>query len=53
MNKEKAIQHMIKYIERSERNLQAAILANETKAAKADIVNRILKELERAMDNEN
>lgn len=53
MNKETVVQHMVEFIEESERDLQAAILANETKAAKADIVNRILKELEREMANEN
>lgn len=47
MNKDDVVQHMIEYIEESERDLQAAILANETKTAKADIVNKILKELER------
>lgn len=53
MNKEAVVQHMIKFIEESERDLQAAILANETKVAKADVVNRILKELEREMTDEN
>ena len=47
MNKDGVVKHMIEYIEESERDLQAAILANETKTAKADIVNKILKELER------
>ena len=47
MNKEAIVKHMIEYIEESERDLQAAILANENKTVKADIVNRILKELER------
>ena len=53
MNKEAVVQHMIDFIEESERDLQAVILANETKKAKADIVNRILKELEREMPDEN
>lgn len=53
MNKEAVVQHMIEFIEESERDLQAAILANETKSAKADVVNRILKELESEMANEN
>ena len=53
MNKEKVVQHMIEYIEESERDLQAAILANETKTAKADVVNKILKELEREIGDEN
>lgn len=53
MNKEAVVQHMIEFIEESERDLQAAILANETKTAKADVVNRILKELECEMADEN
>ena len=53
MSKEDVVQHMIGYIEESERDLQAAILANETKSAKADIVNRILKELERETTDED
>lgn len=53
MNKEAVVQHMIEFIEESERDLQAAVLANETKTAKADVVNRILKELEREMVDEN
>lgn len=53
MNKEAVVQHMINYIEKSERDLQAAILASETKTAKADVVNRILKELEREMSDED
>ena len=53
MNKEAVVQHMIEFIEELERDLQAAILANETKTVKADVVNRILKELEREMTDEN
>ena len=47
MNRDAVVQHMVEYIEECERDLQAAILANENKTAKADIVNKILKELER------
>lgn len=53
MNKDEVVNHMIDYIEESEKDLQAAMLANETKTAKADIVNRILKELEREMADED
>lgn len=53
MNKEAVVQHMIDFIEDSERDLQAAILANETRTAKTDVVNRILIELEREMADEN
>lgn len=53
MNKDAVVKHMIDFIEESERDLQAAILANETKTAKADVVNRILKELRHEMADEN
>lgn len=53
MNKQKIVQNMISYIENAERDLQAAKLAGETKAARADIVNAILNELEREIKNEN
>lgn len=53
MNKDDVVQHMIDYIEEQERDLQAAILANEARTARADIVNRIIKELEREMADEN
>lgn len=53
MNKEEIVKHMISYIENAERDLQAANLAGETKAARADIVNTILGELEREMKDED
>ena len=53
MNKEAVVSHMISYIEEAEKNLQAALLASETKSSKADIVNHILQELEREMTDEN
>lgn len=52
MNKEEVVNHMVEFIENEEKNLQAAIMANEAKSAKADIVNRILKELEDTMPND-
>lgn len=53
MNKEETVKHMISYIENAERDLQAANLAGETKAARTDIVNAILNELEREIKDEN
>ena len=53
MNKESVIKHMIKYIEEAERDLQAVTLANEAKGVKADVVNKIIRELEREMPNED
>ena len=53
MNKEAVVQRMIEFIEELERDLQAAILANEAKTVKADVVNRILKELEREIEDED
>lgn len=53
MNKEEIVKHMISYVENAERDLQAANLAGETKAARADIVNAILGELEREMKDED
>ena len=53
MNKEEVINHMIAYIESEEKDLQAAMLANESKSTKADIVNRILKELRQETEDEN
>lgn len=42
VNKEEIIENMIQYIEEEERNLQAARMSNDSKAAKTDIVNGIL-----------
>lgn len=47
MNKQEIVDSMISYIENAERDIQAANLAGETKAARTDIVNAILNELER------
>lgn len=52
MTKEKIVENMITFIEKEERNLQASKIANDTKA-KSDIVNSILDELEREINNEN
>ena len=38
VNKEEIIENMIQYIEEEERNLQAARMSNDSKAAKTDIV---------------
>lgn len=52
MTKEEIIENMISFIEKEERNLQASKMANDTKA-KTDIVNSILEELEREVNDEN
>ena len=44
---------MIAYIEEEERNLQAAKMSNDSRAARTDIVNGILGKLEKEMSNEN
>ena len=53
MSKEETISHMISFIEDAERELQAAKLAGESKTARADIVNAILNELEREVEDED
>ncbi|MCF2569351.1 hypothetical protein I6E09_09270 [Mediterraneibacter glycyrrhizinilyticus] len=53
MSKEETISHMISFVEDAERELQAANLAGESKAARADIVNAILNELEREVEDED
>lgn len=53
MSKEETISHMISFIEDAERELQAANLADESKTARADIVNAILNELEREVEDED
>lgn len=52
VNKEEIIENMIQYIE-EERNLQAARMSNDSKAAKTDIVNGILNRLEKEINHEN
>ena len=53
MSKEETISHMISFIEDAERELQAANLAGESKTVRADIVNAILNELEREVEDED
>ena len=53
VNKEEIIENMIQYIEEEERNLQAARMSNDSKAAKTDIVNGILNRLEKEIKHEN
>lgn len=52
MTKEEIVENMISFIEKEERNLQASKMANDTKL-KTDIVNSILDELEREINDEN
>ena len=51
VNKEEIIENMIQYIEEEERNLQAARMSNDSKAAKTDIVNGILNRLEKEINH--
>lgn len=53
MSKEETISHMISFIEDAERELQAANLAGESKTTRTDIVNAILNELEREVEDED
>lgn len=53
MSKEDTVKHMISYIEEAERNLQAANLVGESRNSRADIVNSILRELEREVKDED
>lgn len=53
VNKAEVVQNMIQYIETEERDLQAARMANDSRIARTDIVNGILRELEKEMSNEN
>lgn len=52
MTKEEIVKSMIEFIENEERNLQASKMANDNKA-KTDIVNSVLEELEREINDEN
>lgn len=52
MSKDEIVKKLINFIENEERNLQAAKMANDNKL-KTDVVNSILNELEREMNNEN
>ena len=53
MNKEDIVKNMVQYIEEEERNLRAARMTNDNKAAKTDIVNGILNKLEKETSDEN
>lgn len=52
MTKEEIVKNMIEFIENEERNLQASKMANDNKV-KTDIVNSVLEELEREINDEN
>ena len=52
MTKEEIVKNIIEFIEDEERNLQASKIANDNKA-KTDIVNSVLEELEREINDEN
>lgn len=53
MNRDQIVNEMIAYIEEEERNLQAEKFSNESRTAKTDIVDGILKELEKRVNDEN
>lgn len=53
VNKEKIVQALIEYIEKEERDFQVSRMADDNKATKTEIVNRILVELEKEMSNED
>lgn len=53
MSKEEIVNEMISYIENAEKDLQASKLSNDSKVVKTDIVNSILDELEKKINNEN
>lgn len=52
MTKEEIVKNMIEFIEDEERNLQASKMTNDNKV-KTDIVNSVLEELEREINDEN
>lgn len=53
MNRDNIINDMIEFIEDAERDLQASKLATDSKSTKSNIVNRILDELEKKVNDEN
>ncbi len=53
MSKEQAVQHMVAFIEKKERELQARKFSVDVQQAKSDVVKSIMDELERVMDHEN
>lgn len=52
MSDEKIVEHMIGFIEKKERDMQAASLVNGNQN-KTDLVQSVLKELERETANED
>lgn len=52
MTKEEIVKNIIEFIEDEERNLQTSKMANDNKV-KTDIVNSVLEELEREINDEN
>ncbi len=53
VNKENIVQDLIKYIEKEEQDFQGSRMTDESKVTKTEIVNRILAELEKEMNNED
>ena len=52
MNEYEIVQHMIKFIEKQEREQQADFVSTGNKA-KSDMVNRIIKELDKVTSDED
>lgn len=50
MNKAEAVEDLIKFIEKEEKELQ---VSSDSKMSKSNIVSKILDELERVVDDEN
>ncbi|MDD5792835.1 MAG: hypothetical protein PUD22_09660 [Erysipelotrichaceae bacterium] len=53
MNDEKIVKSMIEFIEKEERDLQAATLLTKGKASGSDIPSKILAKLDKEIENED
>lgn len=53
MSRQTIVDEMISFIEEQERDLQVERLSNTNASTKSDVVNSILKELEKKVSDEN
>lgn len=53
MSRQAIVDEMISFIEEQERDLQVEKLSSASTSTKSDVVNSILKELEKKVSNEN
>ena len=53
MNDEKIVKSLIEFIEKEERDLQAATLLSNGKVTGSDIPNKILNKLDKEIENED